>query len=121
MKLSKKAVIEIIAGFLFECFLLTQTLSGGALAVQVVLCVVFFGVFACLYIQNPWPEKTSGKGQALVLQILFNIIIIMALLRAPDYSPALGAFAVVPANLALLANYLAGFYARKKPADLPEV
>lgn len=120
MKLSKKAVIEIIAGFIFECFLLTQTLSAGAPAVQIVLCGVFFGIFAYLCIQRPWKEKTFGEGPALVLQILFGAIITMTLLRAPDYSPALGAFAVVPANLALLATYLAGFYARKKPADLPE-
>lgn len=121
MKISKRTVAEIIFCFVFECFLLTRTLSAGAPVLQVVLCVVFLGVFACLYIQNPWPEKTSGEGPGLILQILFCAIAGVTFLNAPDYSHTLGAFAVVPTNLAFLATYLAGFYARKKPADLPEV
>lgn len=101
-------MIEIFFGFLFEWLLLTKTLPAGDPVVQIALCGVFLVV--CVYVctQRSWRIKALGKGPALLLQILFSAITVMTSLNALDYFSALGAFAVVPANLALIATCLVG-------------
>lgn len=104
----KGQLIDAIAVFAFQGYLLYLVSPSGQPAVSAILAAGFLAAALWLLWKRPLEGRLSNRKLAHLLYAVSIAGMILALIRAGDFIPALGAFAALPANLGLLAACLAG-------------
>lgn len=116
----KGQMIDAIAVFALQGYLLYLVTPSGQPAVGAALAAVFLAAALWLLWKRPLEGRFSSPKLARLLYAASIAGMILALIRTVNFISALGAFATLPANLALLAVCLVGPLAHPNREQFPD-